>query len=210
MPDEGATTGTTHDARLHASERAGRQLLRSCPGTSSESARPGCCSSTGAAVTCARANARSLLSWTSCSSAHTDRAHIAHAAAWHGSAQSARRCSFADEAAGRAPIARRRTAADCPLRAAPRVCHATGRVRSAVHRLVQVPAEVHLRTGDLVLVVKRDDLGVPSPAAARDVAFVGDDHLIARTRSAASGREGLRTLSSALIACSSSAATFGA
>src|SRR4029453_7027383 len=64
MPDGGATAGTTHDARLHASERAGRQLLRSCPGTSSESARPGCCSSTGAAVTCARANARSLLSWT--------------------------------------------------------------------------------------------------------------------------------------------------
>ncbi len=63
-PIRGATTGTTHDGRLHASERAGRQLLRSCPGTSSESARPGCCSSTGAAVTCARANARSLLSWT--------------------------------------------------------------------------------------------------------------------------------------------------
>src|SRR3954471_23868188 len=39
-----------------ASERAGRQLLRLCPGTSSESARPGCCSSTGAAaVTYARA-----------------------------------------------------------------------------------------------------------------------------------------------------------
>jgi hypothetical protein len=69
MPEEGATTGTTHDARLHASERAGRQLLRSCPGTSSESARPGCCSSTGAAVTCARANARSLLSWTRSGSA---------------------------------------------------------------------------------------------------------------------------------------------
>src|SRR4029453_8922127 len=68
MPDEGATTGTTHDARLHASERAGRQLLRSCPGTSSESACAGCCSSTGAAVTCARANARSLLSWTNSAS----------------------------------------------------------------------------------------------------------------------------------------------
>jgi hypothetical protein len=38
MPDEAATTGTPHDAGLHTSERAGRQLLRSCPGTTSSAA----------------------------------------------------------------------------------------------------------------------------------------------------------------------------
>jgi len=47
-------------------------------------------------------------------------------------------------------------------------------------RLLEVPAEVDLGTGDLVLVVEGKDLGVPSPAAAGDVAFVGDHHLVAR------------------------------
>ena len=46
--------------------------------------------------------------------------------------------------------------------------------------LLEVPAEVDLSAGDLVLVVEGNDLGVPSPATAGNVAFVGDDHLVAR------------------------------
>jgi hypothetical protein len=46
--------------------------------------------------------------------------------------------------------------------------------------LLEVPAEVDLGAGDPVLVVEGDDLGVTSPATAGDVAFIGDDDLIAR------------------------------
>jgi len=46
--------------------------------------------------------------------------------------------------------------------------------------LLHVPAEVDLGTDDLVLVVEREDLGIPPSAAAGGVAFVGDDHFIAR------------------------------
>jgi len=46
--------------------------------------------------------------------------------------------------------------------------------------LLEVPAEVDLGAGDLVLVVEGNNLGVPCPAAAGNVAFVGDDDLVAR------------------------------
>ena len=48
----------------------------------------------------ARGTAASLSEWTSCISAHTDRAQIAHAAAWHGYAQSARRCCLYGSSSG--------------------------------------------------------------------------------------------------------------
>ena len=52
--------------------------------------------------------------------------------------------------------------------------------RDERRRLLEVPAEVDLGADDLVLVVEGKDLGVPCPAAAGDVAFVGDDDLVAR------------------------------
>jgi hypothetical protein len=53
-------------------------------------------------------------------------------------------------------------------------------MREEQEHLFEVPAEVDLGAGDLVLVVKGNDLGVPSPAAAGDVALIGDDYLVAR------------------------------
>jgi hypothetical protein len=53
-------------------------------------------------------------------------------------------------------------------------------MRDERRRLLEVPAEVDLGADDLVLVVEGKDLGVPCPAAAGDVAFVGDDDLVAR------------------------------
>ena len=47
-------------------------------------------------------------------------------------------------------------------------------------RLLEVPAEVDLGTGDPVLVVEAKNLSVSSPPAPGDVAFVGDHHLVAR------------------------------
>ena len=44
----------------------------------------------------------------------------------------------------------------------------------------QVPAEVDLGTGDLVLVVKGENLGIPSPSTAGGVGLIGNDHLVAR------------------------------
>ena len=45
-------------------------------------------------------------------------------------------------------------------------------------RLLEVPAEVDLGTDDLVLAVEGEYLGVPSPPAGGDTAFIGDDHLV--------------------------------
>ena len=45
-------------------------------------------------------------------------------------------------------------------------------------RLLEVPAEVDLGTDDLVLVVEGEYLGVPSPPARGDIAFIGDDYLV--------------------------------
>jgi hypothetical protein len=53
-------------------------------------------------------------------------------------------------------------------------------LREEQQRLLEVPAEVDLGTDDLVLVVEGENLGVSSPTAPGDVAFVGDDHLVAR------------------------------
>jgi hypothetical protein len=47
-------------------------------------------------------------------------------------------------------------------------------------RLLEVPAEVDLGTGDLVLVVKGENLGIPSPSTAGGVGLIGNDHLVAR------------------------------
>ena len=47
-------------------------------------------------------------------------------------------------------------------------------------RLLEVPAEVHLGTGDLVSVVEGENLGVPSPPTAGGVGLICDDHLVAR------------------------------
>jgi short subunit dehydrogenase len=45
---------------------------------------------------------------------------------------------------------------------------------------LEVPAEVDLGTGDLVLVVKGENLGIPSPSTAGGVGLIGNDHLVAR------------------------------
>jgi hypothetical protein len=47
-------------------------------------------------------------------------------------------------------------------------------------RLFEVPAEVDLGTGDPVLVVEGENLGVSSPLTAGGVGFIGNDHLVAR------------------------------
>src|SRR3954453_14303571 len=52
--------------------------------------------------------------------------------------------------------------------------------RGSRSSLLQVPAEVDLHAYDPVLVVERDDLGVPSPRASGGGGLVGDDHLVAR------------------------------
>ena len=52
--------------------------------------------------------------------------------------------------------------------------------REEERRLLEVPAEVDLGTGDLVLVVKGENLGIPSPSTAGGVGLIGNDHLVAR------------------------------
>lgn len=52
--------------------------------------------------------------------------------------------------------------------------------REKERRLLEVPAEVDLGTGDLVLVVKGENLGIPSPSTAGGVGLIGNDHLVAR------------------------------
>src|SRR4051812_6525055 len=56
----------------------------------------------------------------------------------------------------------------------------SGETIREVASLLQVPAEVDLHAYDPVLVVKRDDLGVPPPPASGGGGLVGDDHLVAR------------------------------
>ena len=53
-------------------------------------------------------------------------------------------------------------------------------MREDERRLLEVPAEVDLGTGDLVLVVKGENLGIPSPSTAGGVGLIGNDHLVAR------------------------------
>ena len=53
-------------------------------------------------------------------------------------------------------------------------------LREEERRLREVPAEVDLGTGDLVLVVKGENLGIPSPSSAGGVGLIGNDHLVAR------------------------------
>ena len=53
-------------------------------------------------------------------------------------------------------------------------------MREEERRLLEVPAEVDLGTGDLVLVVKGENLGIPSPSTAGGVGLIGNDHLVAR------------------------------
>ena len=53
-------------------------------------------------------------------------------------------------------------------------------MREEERRLLEVPAEVDLGTGDLVLVVKSENLGIPSPSTAGGVGLIGNDHLVAR------------------------------
>ena len=53
-------------------------------------------------------------------------------------------------------------------------------MREDERRLLEVPAEVDLGTGDLVLVVKGENLGIPSPSTGGGVRLIGNDHLVAR------------------------------
>ena len=62
-----------------------------------------------------------------------------------------------------------------PLRAPSK----TSASREEERRLLEVPAEVDLGTGDLVLVVKGENLGIPSPSTAGGVGLIGNDHLVA-------------------------------
>src|SRR3954463_8156647 len=52
-------------------------------------------------------------------------------------------------------------------------------MREERQSLFEVPAEVDLRSGDLVLVVEREDLRIPASAAGGGLGFVSDDHLVA-------------------------------
>ena len=52
-------------------------------------------------------------------------------------------------------------------------------MREEERRLLEVPAEVDLGTGDLVLVVKGENLGIPSPSTAGGVGLIGNDQLVA-------------------------------
>lgn len=56
----------------------------------------------------------------------------------------------------------------------------TAALRGEERRLLEVPAEVDLGTGDLVLGVKGENLGIPSPSTAGGVGLIGNDHLVAR------------------------------
>jgi hypothetical protein len=53
-------------------------------------------------------------------------------------------------------------------------------LRDKERRLLEVPAEVDLGSGDLVLVVEGENLGVASPPTAGGVGLIGNDHLVAR------------------------------
>jgi hypothetical protein len=61
------------------------------------------------------------------------------------------------------------------------ICDAiTAALREKERRLLEIPAEVDLGSGDLVLVVEGENLGVASPPAAGGVGLIGNDHLVAR------------------------------
>ena len=64
----------------------------------------------------------------------------------------------------------------------PGAAPASARVQpvARARRLLEVPAEVDLDPGDLVLVVKGQNLRVPSPPTTGGAGLIGDDYLVAR------------------------------